>query len=134
MQFSLFSLRLHAKFRGSSPTIVQGCQMVCFQTKNSDLGKFWRVLQWKILVYFIAIWSILRPFGIFCGNYIGIFFPVWIFWTKKNLATLQSCLWNPNSLLFQNVLPFGGLCSKLDQGDQIGRPTRDCLLWAVSLK
>jgi hypothetical protein len=23
----------------------QGCQMVCFQTKNPNLGKFWRVLQ-----------------------------------------------------------------------------------------
>jgi hypothetical protein len=26
--------------------------MVCFQT---NLGKFWRVLQWKMLAYFIAI-------------------------------------------------------------------------------
>jgi hypothetical protein len=25
----------------------QGCQMVCFQTKNPNLGKFWRVLQWR---------------------------------------------------------------------------------------
>jgi hypothetical protein len=33
--------------------------MVCFQTKNNNLGKFWRVLKWKILVYFITIWSIL---------------------------------------------------------------------------
>jgi hypothetical protein len=40
----------------------QGCQMVCFQTKNPNLGKFWRVLQWKILVYFMTIWSILRPY------------------------------------------------------------------------
>jgi hypothetical protein len=29
----------------------QGCQMVCFQTKKkTNLGKFWRVLQWKMLV------------------------------------------------------------------------------------
>jgi hypothetical protein len=25
-----------------------------FQTKNTSLGKFWRVLQWKMLVYFMA--------------------------------------------------------------------------------
>jgi hypothetical protein len=25
------------------------CQMVYFQTKNPNLGKFWRVLQWKML-------------------------------------------------------------------------------------
>jgi hypothetical protein len=30
----------------------------CFQTKNTNLGKFWRVLQWKLLVYLMAIWSI----------------------------------------------------------------------------
>jgi hypothetical protein len=43
--------------------------MVYFQTKNSNLGKFWRALVWKRLVYSIAIWNIcviryiLWPFG-----------------------------------------------------------------------
>jgi hypothetical protein len=45
----------------------QGCQMAYFQTQSPILGKFWRVLQWKILVYFMTIWSILPPFGIYCG-------------------------------------------------------------------
>jgi hypothetical protein len=35
--------------------------MVCFQTKNTNLGKFWRVLRWKMLVYCLAIWSIWWP-------------------------------------------------------------------------
>jgi hypothetical protein len=39
--------------------------MVCFQTKDPNLGKFCRVLQWKMLVYFMAIWSILRLFVIY---------------------------------------------------------------------
>jgi hypothetical protein len=56
----------------------QGCQMVCFQTKNPNLGKFWRVLKWKFFYilrpsglfyghrkYFIAIWDILWSFGTF---------------------------------------------------------------------
>jgi hypothetical protein len=43
----------------------QGCQMSYFQTKNPNLGKFWRVLQWKMLVYFMAIWSNLWQFCIF---------------------------------------------------------------------
>jgi hypothetical protein len=34
--------------------------MVCFQTKNPNLGKFWRVFQWKMLVYFMDTWSILH--------------------------------------------------------------------------
>jgi hypothetical protein len=44
-----------------------------FQTENPDLGKFWRVLQWRMLVYymycnynyFTAIWYCLWPSGIF---------------------------------------------------------------------
>jgi hypothetical protein len=47
---------------------VQGCQMVFFKTKNPNLGKFWRALEWKKLVNYMAIWNILRPFGIFDGH------------------------------------------------------------------
>jgi hypothetical protein len=46
----------------------QGCQMVCFQTKNTNLGNFWRALEWKMLVYFMVIWNILWPFGNVFGN------------------------------------------------------------------
>jgi hypothetical protein len=46
----------------------QGCQMACFQTKNPNLGKFWRVLQWKMFVYFMSIWSILWQLEIFNGH------------------------------------------------------------------
>jgi hypothetical protein len=46
----------------------QGCQMVCFQTKNPNLGKFWRVLQWKKMVYFTDTWSSLWSFVIFYGH------------------------------------------------------------------
>jgi hypothetical protein len=36
----------------------QGCQMVHFQTKNPNLGKFWRALEWEMLLYFMAIRNI----------------------------------------------------------------------------
>jgi hypothetical protein len=75
---------MHSLTNGS-----QGCQMVCFQTKNPNLGKFWRVLQWKILVYFITIRfilgpfaNILWPFGIFCGHLV-YFSPFWYFVPRK---------------------------------------------------
>jgi hypothetical protein len=42
--------------------IEQGCQMVCFQTKNPNLGNFWRALEWKMLIYFLVICNILRSF------------------------------------------------------------------------
>jgi hypothetical protein len=72
----------------------QGCQMVCFQTKNPNLGKFWRVLDWKMFKYFMAIWTILWRFGIFCDRlvhfvFIWYIFPVLKSCTKKNLATLM---------------------------------------------
>jgi hypothetical protein len=43
--------------------------MVCFQTKNRNLSKLCRVLHWKMLVYCMAILSILRPFNIFSIMY-----------------------------------------------------------------
>jgi hypothetical protein len=50
--------------------------MVYFQTKNSILGKLWRILQWKILVYVMAIWSILHHFDIYCGHLV-YFVVIW---------------------------------------------------------
>jgi hypothetical protein len=54
----------------------QGCQMVCFQTKNPNLSKFWRVLQWNRyvgifyghLVHFTDFCYNLWTFGIVHGN------------------------------------------------------------------
>jgi hypothetical protein len=66
----------------------QGCQMACFRTKGSYLGNFWRVLQWKMLVYFMTIWSYLPPFGILCGHL--IYFSRFGKLHQKNLATLLS--------------------------------------------
>jgi hypothetical protein len=56
-----------------------GCQMVCFQTKNPNLDKFWRVLLWKIIVYFITIWSILRPLEKFYGHLVYFVVSWYIF-------------------------------------------------------
>jgi hypothetical protein len=75
----------------------QGCQMVCFQTKFPNLGKFWRALQLKMLVYFMEIWSISRSSGTYILWTFGIFFPILVFCTKKNLATLfgDPCAFTP---------------------------------------
>jgi hypothetical protein len=72
----------------------QGCQMVCFQTKNPNLGKFWRVLDWVRFIYFTAIWKILSIFEIFHDQlvhfvFIWYIFPFLVSCTKKNLATLD---------------------------------------------
>jgi hypothetical protein len=36
----------------------------CFQTQNPNLGKFWKVLQRKMLVFFMTKWYMLWLFGI----------------------------------------------------------------------
>jgi hypothetical protein len=73
--------------------------MVYFPTKNPNLGKFWTVLQWKMLVYCVAIRSIFRPFGILYVNLVHFvviwcIFPVLVYCTNKNLATLVRALFN----------------------------------------
>jgi hypothetical protein len=50
--------------------------MVSFQTKNPNLGKFWRALDWKILIYFMAIWNIFQIFGIFYDHLVHFVF-IW---------------------------------------------------------
>jgi hypothetical protein len=37
---------------------------VCFSNQNSNLGKIFRALDWKMLIYFMAILNILRTCGI----------------------------------------------------------------------
>jgi hypothetical protein len=50
-------------------------------------------MQWKILAYFMTMWSILRPLEIFYGHLVYFvviwnIFPISVSCTKKNLATL----------------------------------------------
>jgi hypothetical protein len=59
---------------------------ICFQTKNSNLGKFSRALDWKKWIYFMAIGNILRTFGIFYDHLVHF---VLVSRTMKNLATLM---------------------------------------------
>jgi hypothetical protein len=77
----------------------------CFQTKNPNFGKVWRVFQWKIyigifydhLVYFTAIGNILWPFGMFCSHL--VYFPRFgIIYIRK--------IWQPCSIAMQEW----GLC------------------------
>jgi hypothetical protein len=50
--------------------------MVCFQTKNPNLGKFCGVSLWKISLYFLTIWSILWLLEIFYGHLV-YFVVIW---------------------------------------------------------
>jgi hypothetical protein len=68
--------------------------MVSFQTKNPNLGKFWRAVDWKMLIYFMAILNILQTFGIFYDHlvhfvFIWYIFPIWCIVSRK--------IWQPCS-------------------------------------
>jgi hypothetical protein len=63
----------HANLSGPAD---QGCQMVSFQTKNPNLGKLWRALHWRMLIYFMALRNILQTFGIFYDHLVHFGF-IW---------------------------------------------------------
>jgi hypothetical protein len=67
--------------------------MVSFQNKNPNWGKLCRAIDWKMFIYFMAIWIILRTFGILYDhlvNFVLIWYivPLLVPCTKKNLAIL----------------------------------------------
>jgi hypothetical protein len=65
--------------------------MVYFNAKTPDLDIFLRALKWTVLVYFIAIYNILRPLVFFVAIWVYIF-QFWHVRTRKNLATLIEIL------------------------------------------
>jgi hypothetical protein len=54
------------------PSPYQGCQMVCFQLKKTNWGKFCMALELKMLVYYMIIWNILLPYGILHGHLVTL--------------------------------------------------------------
>jgi hypothetical protein len=128
MPFRLGKIRL-----GLLKASEQGCQIAYFQTKDPNLGKFWRDLQWKILAYVVYIW----PFGLFYGHMIYfmvtylVYFPVLVCCTKKNLATAhptrlclvteQHCLSHMAFFSIINEQEYPTLDVTWMLGDQIGQ-------------
>jgi hypothetical protein len=72
------------------PTCGQCCQMVSFQTKKNNLGKFWRALDWKMLIYFMAIWNILQTFEVFYDPLVHFVFIWHIFSGLGNIYQEKS--------------------------------------------
>jgi hypothetical protein len=67
--------------------------MVCFPSKYTHLGKFWRALDWKMFICLMSIRNILQAFGIFydvfgtfCVHLVD-FFRFLVSCAMKNLAT-----------------------------------------------
>jgi hypothetical protein len=103
----------------------QGCQMVYFQTKIPILGKFWLVFKWKLSVYLIVLWSVLRQFDICYGHsvYFGLVWyisPVFgMFYKVKSGNTVD----HPNGRNFQTKT--FNCCRSI--------ATLPCCMWLVCL-
>jgi hypothetical protein len=82
----------------------QCCQMVYFQTKNPNLGKFGKILQWKFLVflwllfYLTAKWYILWSF---CSHLI-YFSPFWYAVPRKIWQPWSESVSSKNFQHFKN--------------------------------
>jgi hypothetical protein len=64
-----------------------------FSNQIPNLGKFWRDLQWKKLVNFMTLWSIVRPFGIGILLLYGIFYGSWVYFPRLVRCTQK--IWQP---------------------------------------
>jgi hypothetical protein len=47
LNYSMFKVSFIQGLRSNS----QGCQMVCFQTKNTNLGKFWSLAMEDVFIF-----------------------------------------------------------------------------------
>jgi hypothetical protein len=72
----LFAKTCEKMAENSEDSVDQGCQMVCFQTENLYSGKFWRALDWKMLINFMPVLNILETFGIFFNHLVHFVF-IW---------------------------------------------------------
>jgi hypothetical protein len=70
--------------------------MANFQTKIPNLGKFWRVLQWKMLEYFMVIWFIFRPFGFFLDIWYIYVSAIWYIFTRFGMLYVPRTIWQPS--------------------------------------
>jgi hypothetical protein len=68
--------------------------MVYFLTKNPNLGKFCRALDWKVLIYFMAIWNILQTFGIIYDPLVHFAFNLYIF-SARSWYYARRKIWQP---------------------------------------
>jgi hypothetical protein len=63
-----------ARVQVSPRLFKQGCQMVSFQTKNPNLGKFLEGLRLENVDIFAAVWNILPTAGIFYDHLVHFVF------------------------------------------------------------
>jgi hypothetical protein len=79
---------------------MQGCQMVYFQTENTNLGKFWGALEWKRFVYYSTyVWPFVIHMYIYYGH-LEYYIAIWQF--SGNLVQFSPVLVNCVKKIWQS--------------------------------
>jgi hypothetical protein len=94
--------------------------MAYFRTKNPELGWFWRALQWKMLVYYLAIWSI-YGYLVYCVAILYIVWPFGLFF-----CYLVYCV-----AIWYIVWPFGKLNGYLVYFSRFGMYVAPRKIWQL---
>jgi hypothetical protein len=94
--------------------------MVWFQTKNPNLGKFWRASYWKMFIYFMAVWIFYGDLGYFITIWyilysLGTFFRFWCHIPKKS----GNPALRPNFHLIKNWKGFAGGQARIPQSSRV---------------
>jgi hypothetical protein len=74
--------------------LVRVARWYIFKTKNPNLGKFLRVLQWKMLKYFMDIGSILQQIGLFYDHLV-CFMVIWYMYFSPFWYVAPRKIWHP---------------------------------------
>jgi hypothetical protein len=61
------------------------------------VGKLWRALDWKMLLYCVTIWNILRSFGIIYGCWVE-FAAIWCIFPRFGMFGPRK-IWQPCTTL-----------------------------------
>jgi hypothetical protein len=86
-----------------------------FQTKNPYLGKFWRALDWKIWIYFKAIWNILLTFEIFYDHLVHFSGFGILYQEKSGNPGIGRCIFRKNVCSAENTAAGSGEISPFEK-------------------
>jgi hypothetical protein len=89
-----FTFKYFLIIRTSPSYVWQGCQMVSFQTKNPNFGKFWKASEWKMFVYFMTIWNIFGHLVLFMAVFVYLVFDHLVYFSHFGMFGPRK-IWQP---------------------------------------
>jgi hypothetical protein len=99
-----------SKKRGKNRRMLEGWGRVARWHIFKPKILIWRTLPRKMLVFLIAFWSILQPFGLFCDDLV-YFMDIWYQFTRFGILYQEKSgnlgLWQTNYLSCRGAVSIG---------------------------